>query len=75
MKKIVLSLAVLATVALVSCGNKNAEATDTDTMAMDTTLTEEVAEVVDTDSANGTVDTTIAAEAAVEEVPAETPAK
>ena len=38
MKKIVLSLAVLATVALVSCGSKNAETADTDTMAIDSTV-------------------------------------
>ncbi|MCM1369273.1 MAG: hypothetical protein NC204_02755 [Candidatus Amulumruptor caecigallinarius] len=47
MKKLVYSLAVLFSVALVSCGgNKAAEATDTDTIATDTQI--EAVEVVDT---------------------------
>jgi len=56
MKKIVYSLAVLFSVALVSCGGeKKAEAVDTDTML-------QVEEVVAVDSAN---DTLVAAEAYV----------
>ncbi|MBD5186457.1 MAG: hypothetical protein HDS93_04195 [Bacteroidales bacterium] len=69
MKKVVLALAVVFSVAMVSCGNKNAEATDT---AVDTVAVEAVeAEVVD--SANG--DTTAVAEVAVEEAPAAEAAK
>lgn len=68
MKKIFLSLAVLATVALVSCGNKNAEATDSDTV--DTTAAIEVVEET-TDTTNDTVkDTTVAAEVVATETPA-----
>lgn len=37
MKKIVLSLAVLFSVALASCGGAKTEAADTDTVAADTT--------------------------------------
>ncbi len=66
MKKLVFSLAVLFSVAMVSCGgNKAAEATDTDTMvAVEETVVETV------DSAN---DTNVAVEAAAEvaEVPAD----
>lgn len=47
MKKIVLSLAVLASVALVSCGNKAAEAADSDSVIVEDTV--QVAEVA-TDS-------------------------
>lgn len=65
MKKIVLALAVVFSVALVSCGNKQAEATDTDTIV-------EVAVEEDTlvDTANA--DTVVVEEAAAEvaEVPA-----
>lgn len=59
MKKLVFSLAVLFSVAMVSCGgNKAAEATDTDTMvAVEETVVETV------DSAN---DTNVAVEAAAE---------
>ena len=66
MKKLVYSLAVLFSVALVSCGgNKAAEAVDTDTM-----VAEEV--VVDTavDTANGT-ETIVEAAAEVVEAPAD----
>ena len=35
MKKIALSLAVIATLAMVSCGNKKAETADSDTMVND----------------------------------------
>lgn len=60
MKKIVLALAVVFSVALVSCGNKNAEAVDSDTVVA-------VVEEVAVDTANDTVvtDTVVAAEAAV----------
>lgn len=59
MKKVVLSLAVLFSVAMVSCGgSKKAEVTDTvDTLAA---VAEEVVETVDTVG-----DTTVTAEAAV----------
>lgn len=42
MKKIVLALAVLFSVAMVSCGNKAAEATDSDTMVEESVAVEEV---------------------------------
>lgn len=68
MKKIFLSLAVLATVALVSCVGKKAEATDSD--SIDTTAAIEVVEET-TDTTNDTVkDTTVAAEAVATETPA-----
>ncbi len=72
MKKIVLSLAVLFSVALVSCGNKTAETTDSETVATETIAEGAVEETVDT----ATKDTTVAVEAveATAEVPAETPA-
>lgn len=69
MKKFALALAVVFSVALVSCGNKNAEAVDSDTVVV-----EEVTEVVATDSDSNAVDTTAAVAAEVAEVPAE-PAK
>ena len=50
MKKIALSLAVIATLAMVSCGNKKAETADSDTMAPATEMTEDTA-VADTDTA------------------------
>lgn len=51
MKKLVYSLAVLFTVALVSCSGNKAEGTDTDTMpAEDTTIVAEGAEVVDSNN-------------------------
>ena len=59
MKKVFLSLAVLASVAMVSCGNKAAEEANAE--AADTTATEVVAaevenvEVLDTVAANDTV--------------------
>lgn len=68
MKKVFFSLAVLATVALVSCGGKKAEAVDSDTVAAE--VVEEV--VVDSavDTANG--DTAVVAEVAeAVEAPAE----
>ncbi len=72
MKKVVLSLAVLASVALVSCGGKKAEATvDSDTMIVaEEVITDTVAVEATSDStANVTVasDTTVVAG----EVPAE----
>lgn len=73
MKKIALSLAVLFSVALVSCGNKQAEATDSDTMVMDTVAA--VEEVVETTESDTTVAVEAAAEVAPEAAPAETPAK
>lgn len=73
MKKLALSLAVLFSVALVSCGNKQAEATDSDTMAMDTVaVVEETVEATDSDT---TVAVEAAAEVAPAEAAAETPAK
>ncbi|MDE6006066.1 MAG: hypothetical protein K2G67_00725 [Muribaculaceae bacterium] len=67
MKKLVYSLAVLFSVALVSCGgNKAAEATDSETVAVE--VTEETA-VVANDS-----ETAVVEAAAVAEAPAETPA-
>ncbi len=67
MKKIVLALAVVFSVALVSCGNSNKNAEDT---TVDTPTTEEVvAAEVDTlvDSANDTTDTTVVEAAEVVE--------
>lgn len=63
MKKIVLALAVVFSVALVSCGNKNAEAVDSDTVVV---AVEEVA--ADTVGDTVVADTVVAAEVA--EVPA-----
>lgn len=65
MKKLVFSLAVLFSVAMVSCGgNKAAEAADSDTVVA---VEETVAEAVDSN------DTTVVAEVAAEvaEVPAD----
>lgn len=62
MKKIVLSLAVLASVALVSCGNKAAEANDSDSVLIEDTTV--VAEAV-SDS-----DTVVAVQETVTETPA-----
>lgn len=62
MKKIVLSLAVLASVALVSCGNKAAEAADSDSVLVEDTV---VATEVVTDS-----DTVVAVSETVTETPA-----
>ena len=50
MKKVIFSLAVLCSVALVSCGGKKTEAADTDTVAV--TVAEETAVVVN-DSETG----------------------
>lgn len=57
MKKVVLSLAVLFTVALASCGNKKAEAVDSDSM-MDTLVEDTM--TVQEDTVNA--DTTLPAE-------------
>ena len=65
MKKIALSLAVLFSVALVSCGNKEAAATDTESVAGDTAVVEEVAVSADSN------ETVVAAEVA--EAPVEAP--
>ena len=68
MKKLVLSLAVLFSLAMVSCGgNKAAEAVVSDTMAVEAVAEEEV--VADSN------DTTAVAEVEVAEAPAETPAE
>lgn len=56
MKKLALSLAVLFSVAMVSCGNSE-KAVDS---CCDTTCVEETVEVVDTNAADTTVDTTVA---------------
>ena len=66
MKKIVLALAVVFSVALVSCGNKQAENNDTAAAVV-----EEAVEVA-VDSVNdSTVDTVVAAAAEVVEAPAQ----
>ncbi len=62
MKKVVLSLAVLASVALVSCGGKKAEATvDSDTVVVveEETIADTVA--VDTNAVEVAADTTVVA--------------
>lgn len=64
MKKIVLSLAVLASVALVSCGNKTAATADTDSAAVDTVATEVVDSAAATDSVAPAADSTPAADTA-----------
>lgn len=72
MKKVVLSLAVLFSIAMVSCGgNKQAEATDSDsTMMVEETITDTVAVEPTSDS---TANVTVASDTAVVagEVPAE----
>lgn len=70
MKKVILSLAVLFSVAMVSCGgNKKAEAVDTDTVAA---VAIEEAVVEDTLANDSVVaETVVAAAAEVAEVPAE----
>ncbi len=70
MKKVALSLAVIATLALVSCGNK-AKTQDTDTQKDTTTVEMTEPTMSDTDSQKDTA--TVKAEAA-EQTPAETPA-
>lgn len=69
MKKIVLALAVVFSVALVSCGNKKAEAVDSDTVVA---VVEEVVEDTVADSATGdsAVVEEVAGEAAAAVVPA-----
>ena len=70
MKKLALSLAVLFSVALVSCGNTEKAV---DTCCADTTCTEEVVAPVDTnavDTAAPAVDTAAPAAPAAEEAPA-----
>ena len=71
MKKVVLSLAVLFSVAMVSCGgNKNAAAADSDSVVVEEVVAEEV--VVDSQAADSVVaDTVVAAAAEVAEAPAE----
>lgn len=69
MKKVVLSLAVLFSVAMVACSNKDAKVADSDSVAVDTT-------VVDSTVADTVVaDSVVADSAAPVETPAETPAK
>lgn len=65
MKKFALSLAVLFSVAMVSCGGAKTETADTDTMALDTMEVVEAEATVDTDT-TGAVDTIVAV--AAEEV-------
>lgn len=67
MKKIVLALAVVFSVALVSCGNKNAEATDSVVDSVEVAVVEEVDSVVDSLGDTAVVE---AAAAEVAEVPA-----
>lgn len=50
MKKLVLSLAVLFSVALVSCGDKKAEANDSDSVVVESTMTESISESVVVDA-------------------------
>jgi len=57
MKKVVLSLAVLFSMAMVSCGNKQAAAVDSDTVAV-------VEEEVVVEDSNAAADTTVVAEVA-----------
>ena len=71
MKKVFLSLAVLATVALVSCGDKKAENGDSATMVEET----EVAVVEGTDTTAGDTANVEAAAAEATETPAEAPAE
>lgn len=52
MKKLVLALAVVFSVALVSCGNKEAKTADSDSNVVDSTATEQV---VDTNVADSPV--------------------
>lgn len=70
MKKVVLSLAVLFSVAMVSCGSNKAEAVDSDSVVVEEVAVEEV--VVDSPVNDSTVavDTTVAAAAAEGTVPA-----
>lgn len=68
MKKVVLSLAVLFSVAMVSCGGKKAaEAVDSESIAV-AEVVEEV--VVDTNAVDSTVDTTVVVAAEAVEAPA-----
>lgn len=68
MKKVVLSLAVLFSVALVACSNKENKAADTDTLAADTMVVAEDTTAV--------VDSAVADSAAADTaVKVETPAK
>lgn len=68
MKKVVLSLAVLFSVAMVSCGGKKAaEAVDSETIAV---VEEAVEVVVDSAAADSAADTTVVAAAEVVEAPA-----
>ncbi len=67
MKKVVLSLAVLFSVAMVACSNKDAKVADSDSVKV-----EEVAE--DTNKAEEATDSVVADSAAEAEAPAETPA-
>ncbi len=63
MKKVVLSLAVLFSVAMVSCGgNKNAEVADSDSVVI--VETEEVAVAVDSVAADSAAADTVVAAAA-----------
>ena len=66
MKKVVLSLAVLFSVAMVACSNKDAKTADSDSVAADTT--EVVADTTVADSA--AADTVVADSAAAVETPA-----
>lgn len=65
MKKVVFSLAVLFSVAMVSCGSKEAAATDTDTMVAVEEVVEDTLTVEPTSDSTANVevaaDTTVAA--------------
>lgn len=67
MKKVVLSLAVLFSVAMVACSNKDAKVADSDTVK-----TEEVADTNKVEEE--ATDSNVADSAAETEAPAETPA-
>lgn len=55
MKKVVLSLAVLFTVALVSCSGNKKEAAESDSMVPETTMQEDTTPVVDSPVADSTI--------------------
>nr|QIM10831.1 hypothetical protein Muribac1_0400 [uncultured Muribaculaceae bacterium] len=68
MKKVVLSLAVLFSVAMVSCGGQKAEAADSDSVVVEEVAVEEVVVDSPVSADSAVVDSTVAvaAEAAAE---------
>lgn len=69
MKKIVLALAVVFSVALVSCGSKQAEAVDSDTVVVEEVAVDEDT-AVDSATGDSAVVEEVAGEAAAAVVPA-----